>query len=485
MTKLKTVDLISKIEEVIEQKRETFIKVSDKIWDFAETRFEEYQSAELLCQALEEEGFEVEREVGGIKTAFIGSYGSGKPVIGILGEYDALSGLSQVKNSPTKTALVERGNGHGCGHNLYGAAVLAAVVAVKEYMEENNLSGTIRYYGCPGEEGGSGKTFMVREGLFDDVDCSLTWHPGDFAGMFTSTTLANYQVYFKFKGTASHAAGSPHLGRSALDAVELMNVGVNYLREHIIPEARIHYSITNTGGLSPNVVQPEAEVLYLIRAPHLDEVQSIYERVQNIARGAALMTGTEVQFRFDKACSNFIPNHVLGNVMQQNLERFSLPQYDSNEKSYAFDMMEKMTDADINSSISGIKKQYQVNVPKDIREALFFDQVLPYKETNEILSGSTDVGDVSWVTPTAQFWGPCFVFGTPAHSWQLVSQGATSIAHKGMLHAGKVLAGSAIDLFLNPSLIDQAKAELNDKIEDTPYVCPIPKDVKPSPLKRS
>jgi aminobenzoyl-glutamate utilization protein B len=481
---MKTVDLVSKIEKIIEQKRDTFIKVSDKIWGFAETRFEEYQSAELLCGALEEEGFQVEREVGGIKTAFIGSFGSGKPVIGILGEFDALSGLSQVKGTAAKSALVERGNGHGCGHNLYGASVLAAVVAVKEYMQEHNLEGTIRYYGCPGEEGGSGKTFMVREGLFDDVDCALTWHPGSFTGMFSATTLANYQIFFTFKGVASHAAASPHLGRSALDAVELMNVGVNYLREHIIPEARIHYSIVNAGGLSPNVVQPEAEVLYLIRAPQLDEVRAIYERVYNIARGAALMTDTEVEVRFDKACSNYIPNHTVGASMQENLQRFALPQYDSVELDFAAEMIGQIGDADIKSSIAEIKRQYGVNVPKNIRDELFFDEVLPYKETNEILFGSTDVGDVSWVTPTAQFWGPCFVFGTPAHSWQLVSQGATSIAHKGMLHAGKVLAGTAVDLFLNPSLIEKAQAELDEKLEGTPYVCPIPKEVKPSPLKQ-
>jgi aminobenzoyl-glutamate utilization protein B len=481
---MKTVDVISKIEEVIEAKRDTFIDISDRIWEYAETRFEEYQSAELLCQALEQEGFSVEREVGGIKTAFIGSFGSGKPVIGILGEYDALSGLSQHKNSSQKEPLLERGNGHGCGHNLFGSSVLAAVVAVKEYMEEHNIPGTIRYYGCPGEEGGSGKTFMVREGLFDDVDCSLTWHPGSFAGMFSATTLANYQIFFKFKGIASHAAASPHLGRSALDAVELMNVGVNYLREHIIPEARIHYSIVNAGGLSPNVVQPEAEVLYLIRAPQMEDVKEIYERVYNIARGAALMTETELEIEFDKACSNYIPNNAIGAVMHQNLQRIALPKYDSTEKEFAAEMMQQITAADLKSTVAEVKRQYGVSVSKEIKESCFLNQVLPFKESNEILFGSTDVGDVSWITPTAQFWGPCFVFATPAHSWQLVSQGATSIAHKGMLHSGKVLAGTAIDLFMNPSVIEQAKVELQQKTEGVPYECPIAKSVKPSPIKQ-
>jgi aminobenzoyl-glutamate utilization protein B len=475
----------SKIEQIIENKRDTLIRISDRIWECAETRFEEYQSAELLCQALEEEGFDVERGVGGIQTAFIGSYGFGKPVIGILGEFDALSGLSQKKHSSMKEHVKERGNGHGCGHNLFGTSVLASVIAVKEYMTEHNLNGTIRYYGCPGEEGGSGKTFMVREGLFDDVDCSLTWHPGSFAGMFSSTTLANFQVYFRFKGVASHAANSPHLGRSALDAVELMNVGVNYLREHIIPEARVHYSIVNSGGLSPNVVQAEAEVLYLIRAPQLADVKAIYERVYNIAKGAALMTETEVEVRFDKACSNYIPNSVLGTIMYENLKRFPLPTYNDTERQFATEMMNKITDDDVQSTIGEIKRLYKKKlVSKEMKETLILDQVLPNKESNEILFGSTDVGDVSWITPTAQFWGPCFVFGTPLHSWQLVSQGATSIAHKGMLYAGKVLAGTAIDLFTYPELIEQAKGEFHEKRESTQYECPIPSGVNPSPLKQ-
>jgi aminobenzoyl-glutamate utilization protein B len=479
------VSIITAIEQSIDEKKDLFISISDQIWDFAETRFEEYQSAELLCKVLEEEGFKVNLGVGGIETAFIASFGVGKPVIGILGEYDALSGLSQKKESNLKEALIPKGNGHGCGHNLYGASVLAAVISVKEYMIENGLEGTIRYYGCPGEEGGSGKTFMVREGLFDDVDCSLTWHPGNFTGMFASTTLANYQVYFKFTGTASHAANSPHLGRSALDAVELMNVGANYLREHILPEARIHYSIVNAGGLSPNVVQAEAEVLYLIRAPQITEVNAIFDRVCKIASGAALMTETEVEIKFDKACSNYIPNNILGEVMQESMEQFSLPQYEKNEMKFAAQMMDKITEEDLRSTVAEAKRLYKVNISKNIREELFYQEVLPYHVSNEIMFGSTDVGDVSWVTPTAQFWGPCFVFGTPFHSWQLVSQGATSIAHKGMLYAGKVLAKTALELLLKPILLEQAKQELVEKKDGIPYVSPIPSEVRPSPLKQA
>ncbi|WP_246943136.1 M20 family metallopeptidase [Bacillus pinisoli] len=475
---------VTEIDRFIEENRDQFIKISDQIWSIAETRFEEYQSAELLCQALEAEDFQVERGVGGIETAFIASFGSGNPVVGILGEYDALSGLSQKKQSSNKESILQNGNGHGCGHNLFGASVFAAILAVKKMMIEQNLYGTIRFYGCPGEEGGSGKTFMVREGLFDDVDVALTWHPGNFTGMFTSTTLANYQVYFKFSGTASHAANSPHLGRSALDAVELMNVGVNYLREHIIPEARIHYAIVNSGGLSPNVVQSEAEVLYLIRAPQLNEVNAIFERVSKIARGAAMMTETEVNMKFDKACSNYIPNHTIGKLMQENLSLFSQPSYDEAEMTFANQMMEKITEDDLRSTISEVRRLYRTELPEQMKDELFFREVLPYYESTEIMFGSTDVGDVSWITPTAQFWGPCFIFGTPFHSWQLVSQGATSIAHKGMLYSGKVLAKTALDLFLQPQVIEDAKHELLEKRDGVPYVSPIPLDVKPSPLNQ-
>ncbi|MCM3717667.1 M20 family metallopeptidase [Fictibacillus phosphorivorans] len=480
--KTETKDYVSEIHAFIEQNREKFIGISDKIWDYAETRFEEYNSADLLAQVLEKEGFNVERGVGGIKTAFIATYGSGKPVISLLGEFDALSGLSQKAGVSTYDPVVENGNGHGCGHNLLGTAPLAAAVAVKNYMEKHNVKGTIKYYGCPGEEGGSGKTYMVREGLFDDVDCALTWHPGSFSGIFSLSTLANYQVYFKFKGKASHAANSPHLGRSALDAVELMNVGVNYLREHIIPEARVHYSIVNTGGFSPNVVQAEAEVLYLIRAPKMTDLKNIYERVVNIAKGAALMTETEMEIKFDKACSNYIPNHELGKVLHENLERFGLPNYEESEMKFAEDIHQKITRDDIENTKNEIAKTSGEEFTTELQSP-FYPEIVPYQKTNDVMFGSSDVGDVSWVVPTAQFWGSSFVFGTPLHSWQLVAQGSTPIGQKGMLQAGKALAGSAIELLQNKELLERAKQEFQEKRKGTPYECPIPPGVHPSPLK--
>ncbi|BAH41803.1 probable aminobenzoyl-glutamate utilization protein B [Brevibacillus brevis NBRC 100599] len=463
-----------RIAEMIEKKRDAFIKVSDQIWAFAETRFEEYQSAELLAQTLEGEGFKVEFGVGGIKTAFIGSFGSGNPVVAILGEFDALSGMSQKKGQTKEEPLVAGANGHGCGHNLLGTASLAAAIAVKEYMEENNMKGTVRYYGCPGEEGGSGKAFMARAGLFDDVDFALCWHPMGYNSIMSTDSLANYQIYFKFKGKSAHAAASPHLGRSALDAVELMNVGVNYLREHIIPEARVHYAITNSGGLSPNVVQPKAEVLYLIRAPKVDQVQEIYERVCKIAQGAALMTETEVEIVFDKACSNLVQNKLLEEVMYKNFQELGVPMHDEAELQLAKEIRATLSKQELATS----EKQ-----SSDMPAPDMVTWLNPYDGSKIPLNGSTDVGDVSWITPTAQCTTACYVNGSTLHSWQWVSLGATSMAHKGMLHAGKVMASTAIDMLKNPKLIEQAKAELKQRLGGQTYVCPIPEGVMPSAKK--
>lgn len=463
-----------RIAEIIESKRETFIQVSDRIWEYAETRFEEYQSSGLLAKTLESEGFAVERGVGGIQTAFIGSFGSGHPVVAILGEFDALSGMSQKKGQAKEEAEVPGGNGHGCGHNLLGTASLAAAVAVKKYMEENNLSGTVRYYGCPGEEGGSGKAFMARAGLFDDVDFALCWHPMGYNSIMAVDSLANYQVYFKFKGKSSHAAASPHLGRSALDAVELMNIGVNYLREHIISDARVHYAITNSGGLSPNVVQAYAEVLYLMRAPKVDQVQEIYERVCKIAEGAALMTETEVEIVFDKACSNLVQNRVLEEVMYRNFQELGVPVHDEQELQLAKEVRATLTEQEKNTS---------EKLSPDAPDMDMVTWLNPYTGGPIPLSGSTDVGDVSWITPTAQCTTACFVNGSTLHSWQWVTLGATSIAHKGMLHAGKVMGATAVDMLNNPELIGQAKDELKKRLGGKTYVSPIPEGVYPSVKK--
>jgi aminobenzoyl-glutamate utilization protein B len=468
------VKLGGNISDIIEQKQDVFFRVSKLIWEYAETRFEEYRSAELLCQTLEEEGFTVERGVGGMETAFIGSFGNGGPVIAILGEYDALAGLSQFEGVSEHRPIIAGGNGHGCGHNLLGSGSLAAAVALRHYMEENGIPGTVRFYGCPGEEGGSGKAFMAREGLFEDVDIALCWHPGIANEVRSSSSLANYQIYYKFKGRSSHAGGSPHLGRSALDAVELMNVGVNYLREHIIQEARVHYALTNSGGISPNVVQGNADVLYLIRAPRAEQVEEIYQRVCNIARGAALMTGTEVEIIFDKACSNLIPNSTLETVMYNCFQALGTPQYTEEEIQFAQAIRSTLTEEDKKFKISPLLEG------KDV-----CDIILPYTaETDrQIKSGSTDVGDVSWIVPTVQCTTACWAIGTQAHTWQVVTQGMMPMARKAMLHAGKVMAATALEALLSPEIIARAKAELMETLGDQSYVCPIPKHVKPSARK--
>jgi len=353
-----------------------------------------------------------------------------------------------------------------------GTGALAAAVALRYYMEEHHIPGTVRYYGCPGEEGGSGKTFMAREGLFDAIDFCLTWHPGFYNEVITGTSLANYQVYYKFSGTSSHAAASPHLGRSALDAVELMNIGVNYLREHIIPEARVHYAITNAGGSSPNVVQAEASALYLIRAPRISQVDEIYQRVCNIARGAALMTETEVEIVFDKACSNLVPNHTLEKIAYKNFSALGIPEYDDGEKRLA---------QAIRASLSEGEKE---NVRDwEIKDKAISDRIDALNGKRS-MGGSTDVGDVSWITPTVQCSTACWVVGTPAHTWQVVTIGATTIAHKAMLHAGKVMAATAVEVVENPHIIEEARAELQEYLlRDGPYVCPIPQGVRPSAVK--
>ncbi len=475
------VSQLEQVENSYKQFEKEIIELADQIWEIPETRFKEFESAKILTTYFEKIGFEIERGIGGLETAFVAKYGSEGPVIGILGEYDALPGLSQKAGSDVREPVVSGGNGHGCGHNLLGTAGVGAVVLLKEMIDKGEIKGRIHYYGCPAEEGGSGKTFMVREGVFNNVDVALTWHPNSFTGVFNFSSLANYQVYFEFEGVASHAANSPHLGRSALDAVELMNVGVNYLREHIPSSARVHYALTNSGGSSPNVVQAEAEVLYLVRANTIKEVDEIYKRVVKIAEGAALMTGTKVKVKFDKACSNYIPNDTMNKIIYDKLQLVGLPTYNEDEMKYAEKMKNTITPSEFASALSEIKLMSEESRVEEVEEAdlAFYPEVIPYQKSTRTMAGSTDVADVSWVVPTAQFFTTCFVLGTPLHTWQLVSQGKTGLAHKGMIYASKVLALTAIELLQNPDLIDQAKSELRKQTKGQ-YVNPIPKEVVPN-----
>ena len=470
----------NRIIDVIESKKDKLTALSDSIWDKPETAFTEFGSVDKMCKVLESEGFAVEKGVAGVPTAFTGSFGSGKPVIGILGEFDALSGLSQIPGVAEKQALVAGENGHGCGHHLLGTAGIGAAIAIKDYLESTGRQGTVVFFGCPGEEGGSGKAFMAREGVFDILDCALSWHPSDATNAWSGSTLANVQVSYKFKGVAAHAAAVPHLGRSALDAVELMNVGVNYLREHVIPEARMHYAVTNTGGFSPNVVQAEAEVLYLIRAPKNAQVQEIYKRINKIAQGASLMTETELEIDFIKACSNIIPNNVLERVLDEKLRQIPHPVYTQEEIRLAekFRATSPNVGGTANSyaeKVSGAENKKEMMA---LADKALLDVVMPYIPTEVALAGSSDVGDVSWVCPTAQINVASYAADTPGHSWQLVGQGKLGPAHKGMLYAGQVMAAAAIHLMENPDLIEQAKEEHKMRVGDG-YICPIPKGVQP------
>ncbi|SEQ81670.1 M20 family metallopeptidase [Piscibacillus halophilus] len=457
---------IKVVDQLIEEKKELFMDMSDRVWDFAETAFLEKQSADYIVSKLEEQGFEVERGVAGIETAFVGTFGSGAPVVGFLGEYDALPGLSQEKGVAEHKPIVKGGNGHGCGHNLLGTGSFAAAIAVKDYMEKHGIEGTVKYFGCPAEEFGDGKAFMAKEGVFDELDFALCWHPAPINSVFKMNVLAVNQVYFRFKGRSAHAAASPHLGRSALDAVELMNIGVNYLREHIIPEARVHYAVTNTGGDAPNVVQSDAEVLYLIRAPKVSQVQSIYERVCKIAEGAALMTETELEIVFDSGSSDMVENHTLDSVMEKNLYELEPPQFSEDEVAFAEKIRETLSEEERNTLwASGI-------------EGVALTDFVIDREAQDSSAGSTDVADVSWIAPTTQALTTCIANGTALHSWQAVSQVGTSIGQKGMLYAGKVMAATALDVMQDPELLQKAKTEHSQVAGKDRYISPIPDGVK-------
>lgn len=471
------------VEEAIESRKAPLSELSDAIWGYAETAFLEFKSSAAIIKMLEKEGFTVEKNIAGIETAFKGTYGQGSPVIGVLGEFDALYNLSQKSGIPEKIAEVPGGNGHGCGHNLLGVGALAGAIAVKEYLKKTGASGTVIYFGCPAEEGGSGKAFMARDGAFDPLDAAVTWHPGSENYVCTVTNLANIQAKFTFRGREAHAAASPHRGRSALDALELMNVGINFMREHVQSDARIHYSITNGGGKSPNVVQPIAEGIYLVRSPRMKDAKEMYEWVCDIARGAAMMTQTSVEIDFMKAASNRVPVHVMERLMYKNMKEFPLPEVTKEDleaaaafrKTYEPDYL-KFRDRFVDFSEEATKA-YAENESEPI-----FRYVVPLESTNRQEFSSSDVGDVSWVCPTVQITAACTSFGTPAHAWQRVAQVKLPFAHKGMLFAGKVIAGTVIDLLTDPETLDAAKKEHRAKVGPDGYVCPIPKGVKPRPI---
>ena len=466
---------------VIEEKKEEICEVADRIWEYAELSLKEFKSAQLYCEILEKEGFHVERGISGIETAFSASYGSGRPLIGILAEYDALSGLSQIAGSTEQKERVEGGAGHGCGHNLLGAGAFAAALGVKAYLEKTKVPGTVVLYGCPGEEGGAAKAFMARDGVWKDLDAALTWHPEDVNEVATGSSNSCIQVQYKFSGIASHAAGAPERGRSALDAVELMNIGVQFLREHMSDKARVHYAITDAGGCSPNVVQPRASVLYMVRSNHVSEAIELQKRVDRIAEGAALMTDTTFERKFIDGLSDTVSNFALERVLYKNFSEIGVPSYTDEEYAFADELSKTYAGNDHVPGVAAgndsqlrdevVEKQNQVGHAMNAFLA-------PLYQGEAFKAGSTDVGDVSWLTPTAQIHVAAWPNGCPGHSWQNVSCDRTEIGHKAALCAGKVLAGTAIDLFTKPELLDEARREFEKRTAEG-FVSPIPADAVP------
>ena len=456
--------------------KERFTDLSDRVWGTPEVCYTEARSCAEHLAELRHQGFRITEKVAGIPTAVMGEWGEGGPVIAFLGEYDALPGLSQEADVAEPRPLQAGGHGHGCGHNLLGSAALLAATAVKDWLATHNVPGRVRYYGCPAEEGGAAKAFMVRSGAFDDVAVAITWHPSSFWEVVVTPSLANTRADFAFTGRTSHAAASPHLGRSALDAVELMNVGVNYMREHMPSDARIHYAVLDTGGIAPNVVQAHARVRYSIRARDLPGMNELVQRVHKVAQGAALMTETKVEMRIISAVSNVLSNTPLEQALHRIMEELGPPHFDEADKDFATKIRATLTDKDIATVYH--------TIGMDPTDRPLADFLVPLDARRNPLIGSTDVGDVSWVVPTVQVHAPTIAIGTPLHTWQVVAQGKSPAAHKAMVQAAKAMAGLGVRALTEPDLIAAAKADLEKRTARTPYVSPLPDDVAP-PLDMS
>ncbi|NND51652.1 MAG: amidohydrolase [Flavobacteriaceae bacterium] len=431
----------------LDSKTQYYGEIAQTIWSLAEMGYQEEKSTALLQKGLADEGFSIKKGVAGIPTAFIAEYGSGSPIIAILGEYDALPGLSQEAVPEKKSAGGEAG--HACGHHLFGTASMAAAINAKTWLQTNNKQGTIRYYGCPAEEGGSGKVYMTRAGLFDDVDAVLHWHPASVNAANPGAALANKSAKFRFYGVSAHAAGAPERGRSALDAVESMNYMINMMREHIPQDARIHYVITD-GGKAPNVVPDYAEVYYYARHGKRDVVIDIFDRMINAAKGAALGTDTTMEYEMIGGTHELLPNMTLQKLMHANLTAIGGFSYNEEERTYA--------------------EKISKSLGQKTLDTRFTEGIIPYTENSKAY-GSTDVGDVSFAVPTVGMAAATWVPGTPAHSWQAVSAGGTGIGIKGMMIAAKTLTATAIDLFSDPEIIAKAKVEfLRRRGNDFKYI---------------
>ena len=473
--------MVQTIQNLVSAKADTAIALAKEIWGYAELSYEEVRSSSALIAALKKEGFSIEEGIAGIPTAFTATFsrGSGKPVVGFLAEYDALSGLSQKAACPVQEPIQEGGDGHGCGHNLLGAGSYAAAVALKDYLEKENKDGTVIFFGCPAEEGAGSKQFIARAGYFDNVDFAYTWHPATINEVGSWGDVAIMGANFTFDGVAAHAGGEPHLGRSALDACELMNIGCNYLREHMIDTARIHYAYSDPGGTAPNVVQSHAVIKYEVRAPKVSQVQELFTRVVDVAKGAALMTGTKMQYEITMAFSDYVPNRTLGALVDQCMRELGAPDWTEED----FAVASKFLRTYPRSTMVGIREKLgSFFEPEELDAALAkpLDQVIhPFnpKETG-YHSGSTDVGDVGYATPTVSFNVATACLGNVGHSWQNTAFACSDIGFKGMLRAAEILTLAAVRTMEQPDLIAKARAELKQKNGGS-YQCPLPEYVTP------
>ena len=472
---------IEQIKKLVAEKADVTKRLASEIWSYAELSYEETKSAGALMEALKAEGFAIEDNIADIPTAFTATYkvGTGKPVVGLLAEYDALDGLSQKAASAVEEPVVAGGAGHGCGHNLIGAGAFAAAVALKDYMVANNVDGTVIFFGCPAEEGAGSKQFIARAGCFDDVDFAYTWHPGTINEVGSTGSVAIMGANFVFDGVASHAGGAPHLGRSALDACELMNVGCNYLREHMIDEARIHYAYSDPGGTAPNVVQSHAVIKYEVRAPKVNQVQELFTRVVDVAKGAALMTGTKMRYEITMAFSDYYANRTLGALVDECMRELGAPDWTEEDYQLAAQFLRTYP----RSTLVGIKENLTEyfdadEVEQELEKPL--DKIIhPFnaKETR-YHSGSTDVGDVGYATPTVSLNIATACLGNVGHSWQNTAFACSAIGMKGMLRAAEVLTLASLRTMEQPELIEKAKAELKRK-NGGKYTCPLPDYVVP------
>ena len=458
----------------IDEHQDTIVDLHQRVWDLAEVGLQETQTSKMLADLLEAHGFRVERGVAGMPTAFVATFGSGGPVIGLLAELDALPELSQ-EAVPYRQPRVEGGAGHGCGHCGYAASAVGAAIAAKAAMEVHGLTGTIKCFGCPAEETLVGKVFMVRDGVFDGVDACLGHHPGASNAVSLGSGNAMNSVKFEFFGKASHAGGSPEQGVSALDAVELMNVGVNYMREHVVQETRMHYVIEE-GGHEPNVVPAYARSWYYVRAPSRDLVDRYYEWVLRIADGADLMANTTHKVRFLTGVHNSIANRPLAELVVANMREIGAPTYTEEELAFAAQLGRSIPREE---KLAGLRRSW---LPESMALAdvdlntRIYD---PYAAERKGGGGSTDVADVSWNLPTQELTTACFVVGTPGHSWQNVAVAGTSIAHKSTLFAAKVMAGAAIDLCVDPEAVQQIQTDWVKRMEGLTYKSPLPPDLQP------